>query len=104
MEHILPGEYLLKATKPNHAPLEYTVVITAGKTTTQDLSIRLLGDITADHQISIVDVAMLYSHIRKTKVITDPYTLLCADYTGDGNINIVDVSRLYARIKQGASI
>jgi hypothetical protein len=47
---------------------------------------------------------MLYSHIRKTKVITDPYTLLCADYTGDGNINIVDVSRLYARIKQGASI
>lgn len=60
---------------------------------------RLPGDISGDGNVNVVDVAMLYSHVKGTDLITDEVALGAADYTGDGMINIVDVGKLYMYAK-----
>jgi hypothetical protein len=103
-ENILPDSYILKASKKNHVSREYAITPTAGKTVTQNIDIRLLGDVMADNRVNIRDAAALYAHVRRTSEITDAYTLKCADCNGDGNVNIADISRLYAHIKQTLSL
>lgn len=104
IENILPGEYIFKAEKQNHVTLEYPFTATPGKTVTQNITLRLLGDVRADGSVNIGDVAMLYAHVCRTQEITDAYTLLCADCTGDGKVNIADPGRLYAHITQTLSL
>jgi hypothetical protein len=60
----------------------------------------VLGDVTNDGKVTIVDVARLYAHVRKTSLIGEPEILERADTNGDGKINIGDVARLYAHVRK----
>lgn len=64
-----------------------------------DLLLCCPGDVNMDGQINIGDAGRLYSHIRETNMLKDPYALACADSTGDGQVNIGDVARLYRTIR-----
>ena len=64
-----------------------------------DLVITIPGDINADGNLNIGDVAKTYAHVRGTKQLTDPYQLKCADFTGDNRLNLGDVARAYAKVK-----
>ena len=58
----------------------------------------LVGDVTGDGKINIMDVVKLYAHVKGTP-ITDEYALACGDVSDDGKINIMDVVKLYAHVK-----
>ena len=62
-------------------------------------SSRLKGDVNNDNKITIIDVSMLYRHVKKREVITDNETLLISDINGDGQITVIDVSMLYRYVK-----
>ena len=66
---------------------------------TYTVSSRLKGDINNDDKITIIDVSMLYRHIKKRSIITDQETLLISDINNDGKITIMDVSLLYRYVK-----
>ena len=66
---------------------------------TYTVSSRLKGDINNDDKITIIDVSMLYRHIKKRSTITDQETLLISDINNDGKITIMDVSLLYRYVK-----
>ena len=63
------------------------------------LTTRLKGDVNNDNKITIIDVSMLYRHIKKRSIITDQETLLISDINNDGKITIMDVSLLYRYVK-----
>lgn len=59
----------------------------------------LLGDVTQDGRVNIMDVGRLYSHTQKIDLLTGE-GLAVADVTGDGRVNIMDVGRLYAHVQR----
>ena len=63
------------------------------------LTTRLKGDVNNDNKITVIDVSMLYRHIKKRSTITDQETLLISDINNDGKITIMDVSLLYRYVK-----
>lgn len=92
------GEYLLRASKANHVTREYS--ITVGTTdVSQDVLLRLLGDVNGDGRISVGDTARLYAHIRGVDTFNDDYVLRCANVNGDKYVNIGDTARLYSYIR-----
>lgn len=92
-----PGVYTLTASKENHVTRSYTVTL-GTEPTEQDVTICLIGDIDGNGKINVGDVAKLYSHIRKTAVLTDEYQLLCANVNG-GSLNVGDVANIYSHIR-----
>jgi hypothetical protein len=60
-----------------------------------------IGDISGDGKTNILDVAMLYSHIKRSSTISDEEILSRADVNGDGKVNIADAGRLYASVRSG---
>ena len=97
---IIPGDYTLAIHKKNHVSRYFTVSIQAGENhEDQPWKICLLGDVSGDGRVNVGDVAQLYSHIRKTNLITDEYALACADVTGDGRLNVGDTATLYSHVK-----
>lgn len=98
MEALLTGEYVLTISKDNHVSRSYTVTL-GEEASVLNLKLHPLGDITGDGKKNVGDVSKIYSHIKKTSLITDEYVLLCADLTGDGRINIGDTAEAYASIK-----
>ena len=103
MEGVENGEYILKASKYNHATREYSVTVTGGEMN-QDVALNLLGDISGDGKINVGDTAKCYSHVRKTNVLTDAYVLACADISGDGRINVGDTAKIYGVVRNPGSI
>jgi hypothetical protein len=65
-----------------------------------DLKIHLKGDIDGNGKINVGDTTKVYSHVKKTALITDEYMLLCADVSGDGRINVGDTTKVYAHVKK----
>lgn len=97
---VVPGDYTLSIHKKNHVSRYFTVSIQAGEeNAVQIWKICLLGDVSGDGRVNVGDVAQLYSHIRKTTVITDEYSLACADVTGDSRWNVGDTATLYSHVK-----
>ena len=94
---IAPGTYTLKVSKPDHVTRSYEVTV-GTEDRTMDVKLCLIGDVTGDGRVNIMDVAKLYAHV-KVGALTDPYALACSDTTGDGRVNIMDVARLYAHVK-----
>lgn len=92
------GRYTLTVSKKNHVTLYHTVTAVSGTMATM-LEIHLLGDITGEGKVNVGDVAQLYSHIRKSKRITDEYALSCAEVTGDGKLNVGDTATLYSHVR-----
>ena len=94
---ILPGAYTLEVSKLNHVTRCYEVTVEA-ENLTQDVTVCLLGDVTGDGNVNILDIARLYAHV-KGDLLTDDYAMACGDVTEDGSLNIIDVGRLYAHIR-----
>lgn len=103
MEGIQNGEYILKASKYNHATREYNVTVSGGELT-QDVALNRLGDISGDGKINVGDTAKCYSHVRKTNPLTDAYALACADISGDGRINVGDTAKIYGIVRNPDSL
>lgn len=97
-ENVASGSYQLTIQKADHATLTQDLTV-ADQPVTQDVKIRLKGDVSGDNRLNVGDVARLYGHIKKTSVIKDAYVLLAMDMTGDGRINVGDTARLYAKIR-----
>ena len=98
MEGVQNGEYILKATKFNHATREYSVTVTGGELT-QDVALCLQGDVSGDGRINVGDTAKCYSHVRRTSLLADAYAQACADMNGDGRINVGDTAKIYGLVR-----
>ena len=96
---VAAGVYTLKVSKANHVTREYTVTVGNGSVV-QDVKIHLRGDIDGNGKINVGDTTKVYSHVKKTALITDEYMLLCADVSGDGRINVGDTTKVYAHVKK----
>jgi hypothetical protein len=64
------------------------------------VKIHLLGDVTGDGRVNVGDTARVYSHVRKTAVITDEYLLKVADVSGDGRVNVGDTAKVYSHVRK----
>ena len=95
---VAAGNYTLTVSKKDHVTRTYSVSV--GSNMTLDVKIHLKGDIDGNGKINVGDTTKLYSHIKKTALITDEYMLLCADIDGNGRINVGDTTKLYAHIKK----
>jgi hypothetical protein len=99
IKDIVPGEYRLTVSNPGRATRSYPV-----KVFSEDVSATVtlcrIGDVNADGDVNLGDVAKIYAHIRQTAVIKDSYELLCADYDQNGMINLGDVAYCYATIRR----
>ena len=95
---MFPGVYTLTVVKNDNVTRIYSIEVTSEKTV---LNIKLSqkGDVSGDGKLTVGDVAKVYSHIKKTAILTDEYQLLCADVQEDGRINVGDTARIYSRIK-----
>lgn len=92
------GSYQVTASKNRHVKRSQAVTV-SNKSVACNIRLYLLGDVTGDGVINVGDVSKVYSHVRGTAVITDPYILLCADVTGDGNLNMGDTGQLYKTVR-----
>ena len=95
---VAAGNYTMEVSKKNHATRTYTLTVGTAAVT-QDAKLLLIGDVTADGKVNIMDVVKLYAHVKGATLITDEYTLACSDVTGDSKVNIMDVVKLYAHVK-----
>ena len=98
-EGVAAGTYTMKVSKANHVTREYTVVV-GNSSIPLDPKIHLKGDIDGNGKINVGDTTKVYSHVKKTALITDEYMLLCADVSGDGRINVGDTTKVYAHVKK----
>lgn len=98
LEGVEQGLYTLKATKYNHVPREYEVVVEDG-TLTQNVKLCMLGDVSGDGKINVGDTAKAYSHVRGTSLLADEYAKSCANMNGDSKINVGDVAKIYAKVR-----
>ena len=104
LEDVQDGQYTLQASKHNHVTREYAVTVTDG-TLTQDVQLRLRGDVNGDGMINMGDFAMTYAYIRGAAQLGDDYTKGCADMNRDGGINMGDASNIYGVIRNlGGSV
>jgi hypothetical protein len=62
------------------------------------MELCLLGDANCDGEVNVGDVARVYAHVKKSKLLTDAYALQCANANG-GSLNIGDVGAIYAHIR-----
>jgi len=74
------------------------VTVSAASVITQDLEIRLIGDVSGDGKISAIDKKMIYNHINKSPEITDEYILAVGDVNNDGKISAIDKKMIYNHI------
>ena len=93
------GTYTMKVSKANHVTREYTVFV-GNSPIPLDPKIHLKGDIDGNGKVNVGDTTKVYSHVKKTALITDEYMLLCADVSGDGRINVGDTTKVYAHVKK----
>jgi len=98
-EGVTEGTYTLKISKANHVTRTYTVTV-GSESVIQDAKIHLKGDIDGNGKINVGDTTKVYSHVKKTALITDEYMLLCADIDGNGKINVGDTTKVYAHVKK----
>jgi hypothetical protein len=99
LETIAPGDYTLVISKQNHVTRTYNLTVT-DQDVTQNVKIHLIGDIDGNGKVNVGDTAKVYSHVKRTALITDEYMLLCADIDGNGKINVGDTAKVYAHVKR----
>ncbi len=91
------GTYTVKVSKENHVTREYEVTI-GNEPVNLDVKLHLVGDITGDGQINIMDVNRANLHFKK-KITLTGYEFDCANITGDTQVNIMDVNRMNLHFK-----
>jgi hypothetical protein len=98
IEGVVAGNYTLRVTKANHAPMEFAITV-GDEAVTQDAAICPVGDVTGDGVVNIKDFQRLLRHVNKTNPLED-YDLACGDVTGDGVVNIKDFQRLLRHVNK----
>ena len=98
IEGVVAGDYTLRITKKNHAPVEFAITVGDGAVT-QDATICPVGDVSGDGVVNIKDFQRLLRHVNKTNPLED-YDLACGDVTGDGVCNIKDFQRLLRHVNK----
>ena len=93
-----PGSYLLTVSNPGRPMRSYSVRI-GSQNENLTVSLCQFGDLNSDGKINLGDVARIYSHIRNTGAIADPYSLQCADLDQNDKLNLGDVARCYALVR-----
>lgn len=88
------GEYTITFSLVNHVSETHTVTLDAGSSTL-DVIIYLVGDLSGDGKVNVSDISNLYNQIKQGTTETP----LRCDINGDGRVNITDASRLYAHIR-----
>lgn len=68
----------------------YTVVVTAEKSTAIDFTYVHLGDVTGDANVDVADLAKVKNHVLKKQLLASPFTL-AADISSDGYVSISDL-------------
>ena len=98
IEGVVAGNYTLRVTKANHAPMEFAITV-GDEAVTQDAAICPVGDVTGDGVVNIKDFQRLLRHVNKT-IPLEGYALNCGDVTGDGTCNIKDFQRLLRHVNK----
>ena len=98
IEGVVAGDYTLRISKANHAPMEFAITVGDGAVT-QDATICPVGDVSGDGVVNIKDFQRLLRHVNKTNPLED-YDLACGDVTGDGVCNIKDFQRLLRHVNK----
>lgn len=98
-DSVIEGTYTMTVSKANHVTRTYTVTVDT-EAVVQDVKIHLKGDIDGNGKVNVGDTTKVYSHVKKTALITDEYMLLCADIDGNGKINVGDTTKVYAHVKK----
>ena len=94
------GSYVaIAATKNGDGTYSFTAP--AGVT---EVVLLIKGDVSLDGRLNVGDTSKVYSHVKKTALLTDPIALFAADVTGDGRINVGDTSKIYAHVKKTSSL
>ena len=92
------GAYILRVSKTNHVTREYSVIV-SHSSVEQDVKIHLLGDVTGDGKITVLDAARANSHAKGVSLLSG-YELLCADTAkNDGLVTTVDAARINSHAK-----
>ena len=98
IEGVVAGDYTLRISKANHAPMEFAITV-GDEAVTQDATLCPIGDVTGDGVVNIKDFQRLLRHVNKTNPLED-YELACGDVTGDGVCNIKDFQRLLRHVNK----
>ncbi len=101
---IANGTYDLKVTKKDHAPRTYTISVSDGAVT-QDVIIRLYGDMNGDGKLTTFDAGRINSHAQG-KGLLEGYDLIVADVLGpngvpDGEVSTADAGRVNSHVMAG---
>ena len=94
LQGLAAGEYTITFSKKNHVTEAQTLVLEAGSSTL-DVIIYLVGDLTGDGKVNISDISKLYIQIREGSIAN----LSRADINTDGRVDVIDASQLYAHIR-----
>lgn len=99
LSQIPAGEYRLLISKQNHVTRGYDLIVN-DEDVVRNVKIHLIGDIDGNGKINVGDTTKVYSHVKKTALITDEYMLLCADIDSNGKINVGDTTKVYSHVKK----
>ncbi len=83
------GTYTVKVSKANHTTRTYTVEISGN--TVAALKIHLVGDITGDGKVNLVDMAKINAYLSGESEL-EGYELECADVNLDGKTGLQDLA------------
>ena len=88
------GDYTITFSKVDHVTESHTLTLEAGSSTL-DVIIYLVGDISGDGKVNVSDISRLYIRIREESAEAADRS----DINGDGRVDVIDASRLYAHIR-----
>lgn len=67
---------------------------------TISFTLSVLGDVSGDGVIDIIDLTKMYYHVKEKNIMTDKHLLSAGDIIADGSCDIMDLTRLYHFIKK----
>ena len=68
------------------------------QTTSDENENFMLGDVNADKEINVTDIAMVSAHIKGIKALYEN-AVKAADVNGDSEVNVTDIAMIAAHIK-----
>ena len=96
---VTAGTYTLTVSKLYHAVRTYTVTV-SDTDVTQDVEIRLMGDMNGDGKVTTIDFGIVNAAVKKQETGSkDAYWIACADITGDGNVSTGDAGQINAHAR-----
>ena len=95
---VQPGVYTVRVSKKDHVTREYSVAVMKAETTL-DMKIHLVGDVTGDGKLNVIDYTAVLRHVKKTQKL-EGYEFSCGDIDGNGALNILDYTKILRHVKK----